>query len=65
MLPGFLLLFVGLLKSAETWSFSKVIMEKENGLVATGILPVIPNRRDRQAGSLSHQSKLGADTHCV
>jgi len=34
--------------------------EKENDLVATGILPVIPNR---QAGSLSHQSVLGTDTH--
>jgi hypothetical protein len=36
--------------------------EKENDLVATGILPVIPNR---QAGSLSHQSALGTDTHRV
>jgi hypothetical protein len=32
--------------------------EKENDLVATGILPVIPNG---QAGSLSHHSELLSD----
>jgi len=34
--------------------------EKENDLVATGILPVIPNR---QAGSLSDQSISGVGCH--
>jgi hypothetical protein len=42
--------------------FSKEMAVKENDLVATGILPVISNR---QAGSLSHQSISGAETHCV
>jgi hypothetical protein len=35
--------------------------EKENDLVATGILPVIPNR---QAGSLSHRPMSGVGCHC-
>jgi hypothetical protein len=34
--------------------------EKEKGLVATGILPVILNR---QAGSLSHRSALRSDQY--
>jgi hypothetical protein len=35
--------------------------EKENDSVATGILPVVPNR---QAGSLSHQPISSVGCHC-
>jgi hypothetical protein len=48
--------------TAHIQRFSKVMAVQENDLVATGMLPVISNR---QAGSLSHQSILGAETHCV